>query len=234
MNLMKLKTTFLPAIVALGLCSMASAQTTRVAYVDIDRVTEQSDKINTAMGNVQTRVEKIQKDIEEKRSRLVDVRAEIKKGDGVLAESELKKKRDEATKLEKELVDLEYEGRREMQKLDATLFEPMVKTIVLAIEEVAKEKNIDLVVRGEAVIYGANEADITDAVVEKLNSAAYNPGASKSGESEDEESTKSSSSAKDESSAGSGEAKDSAEGEAKRSIFPSVPLVTRPVDRQSD
>lgn len=230
----------------LSICAMmapgfhAAAQTTRVAYVDIDRVTEQSDKINKAMASVQDRVEKIQQDIETKRTRLVEIRAEVKKGEGVLAESELKKKKDEAAKLEKELVDLEYEGKREMQKLDTTLFEPMVKTIVLAIQDVAKEQNIDLVLRGEAVIYGATSADITDAVVKKLNSPSYNPGAGEDSSDDDGESTKSTSSsdkesAKSQKSAGNGDSANSSEdANSKRSIFPTVPLVTRPVDRQSE
>jgi outer membrane protein len=249
--LMDLKSTFLAAFFAVILAAPGAAQTTRVAYVDIDRVTEKSEKINSAMGNVKGRVEEIQKDIETKRQRIVELRADIKKGDGVLAEAELKKKRDESSKLEKELVDLEYEGKREMQKLDSTLFEPMVKTIVLAIQDVAKEKNIDLVVRGEAVIYGADSADITDDVVKKLNSAAYNPDRPrKSSDSDDKESSSSSSesnststketsakSTKEESSSSEGASAEKSGNESdstKRSIFPSVPLVTRPVDRQSD
>ncbi len=237
----------LAACAAMAMSSAATAQTTRVAYVDIDRVTEKSDKINKAMASVQDRVKKIQQDIESKTTRLAELRLEIKKGEGVLADSELKKKRDETSKLEKEMVDLEHEGKQEMMKLDTTVFEPMVKTIVLAIQDVAKEQNIDLVVRGEAVIYGANSADITDAVVKKLNSASYNPGSGNKDTSEakdsDSESTKSSSSTSEsaakadsasENGNGDSNAKGSGESESKRAIFPTVPLVTRPVDRQSE
>jgi len=247
MNLMK---SCLTAAIAVALCAPALAQTTRVAYVDIDTVTAKSDKINKAMGNVEVRVKEIQESIEAKRQKLVEVKADIKKGDGVLADSELKKKRDEATKLEKELVDLEYEGRREMQKLDSTLFEPMVKTIQLAIQDVAKERSIDLVVRGEAVIYGAPAADITDAVIKKLNSSSYNPGGSPTKDETDDKSSTSSSKVEEKSeNGGSSEAASSSEeskpptsfssakstDEAgdKKPIFP-VPLVTRPVDRQQD
>ena len=245
MNLMK---PCVAAAVAVTLSTSAMGQTTRVAYVDIDTVTAKSDKINKAMGSVEDRVKGIQESIETKRQRLVDVKADIKKGDGVLADSELKKKRDEATKIEKELVDLEYEGRREMQKLDSTLFEPMVKTIQLAIQDVAKERNIDLVVRGEAVIYGAPAADITEAVIKKLNSSSYNPGAAPAKEETDDKTSTSSSETEKKSENGgstdsanlSQEAKPAAstaktteDESGKKPIFP-VPLVTRPVDRQQD
>lgn len=231
---MKLKLAPVAALLALSIFQ-AQAQTTRVAYVDIDRVTEKSDKINAAMGKVSNRVEDIQKEIEEKRARLVELRSEIKKGEGVLAESEMKKKRDEATKLDKEMVDLEYEGRRELQKLDTTLFEPMIKTIVLAIQDVAKEKNVDLVLRGEAVIYGADVADLTNDVVKKLNSPAYSEiGGESPGSDEDatndDKSTVSSADKSNLNSNGS----DAPVATPKKSILPSVPLVTRPVDRQQD
>lgn len=234
-----------------------SAQTTRVAYVDIDRVTEKSDRINKAMGTVSEKVEGIQKDIETKRRRAADLKAEIKKGEGVLADAELKKRREESAKLEKEVTDLEYEARRELQKLDTTLFEPMIKTIVLAIEEVAKERNVELVLRGEAVIYAANAADLTDEVVKKLNSPSFNPdaasgsssktgasgsrgsSASKASSDNSEKPSTSSSSAKntpaskseDSTKAKSETASTDAAGE---NILPSIPLRTRPVDRQAE
>lgn len=235
---MKRKITAIAATLALTLSLPAIAQTTRVAYVDIDRVTEKSDKINSAMGKVSNRVEDIQKEIETKRARLVEVRAEIKKGEGVLAESEMKKRRDEATKLDKEMVDLEYEGRRELQKLDTTLFEPMIKTIVLAIQDVAKEKNIDLVLRGEAVIYGADAADITDDVVKKLNSSAYTTIGGVSDDNEDTAPTSSSNNKPGTETGGNSKTEPgdtTSPGESsKKSILPQVPLVTRPVDRQQD
>jgi len=252
---MKLKVVILSAVLSVAFACSVLAQTSRVAYVDIDRVTEKSDKINKAMGNVSDRVEGIQKDIETKRKRLADLKMEIKKGEGVIADTELKKKRDESSQIEKDLVDLEYQGRRELQKLDATLFEPMIKTIVLAIQEVAKERNIDLVVRGEAVIYGADAADITDEVIKKLNSPSFNPGAKSDSSSSATRTDKDSgsdagadkSSASDDKSApaksASGEKSASSEKSSaasaekdsgSKSIIPNIPLRSRPVDRQQD
>lgn len=245
--MMNLKHACITAAVALAYCSTAAAQSTSVAYVDIDRVTEKSEKINTAMASVKGRVEDIQKEIEEKRKRLVEIRAEIKKGEGVLAESEMKKKRNQTAGLDKELVDLEYEGRRELQKLDTTLFEPMIKTIVLAIQDVAREKKIDLVVRGEAVIYGADSADITDDVIKKLNSSAYMTNAASGGDSEstgsgpgDDESTGSSKEVESKVKPGPSPSSDSAASSQKKAAANPVaektiiPMARRPVDRQQD
>lgn len=233
---MKLKVCLTAFALILSCGVNAIAQTTRVAYVDIDKVTENSDRINKAMNNVAKRVEGIQEEYASKRARLTELKAEIKRGEGVLAESELKKRREESAKLEKEVVDLEYERLREMQKLDTTLFEPMLKTIVLAIEDVAKEKNIDLVLRGEAVIYGAKVADITDDVVKKLNSPAYNVETNSTDNSESsgsEEASSDESSSEKSSSSSSNEKPEASSGDSG-SIIPNLPLRTRPVDRQQE
>lgn len=243
---------FCIAAVALGtLNANVYAQTTRVAFVDIDRITEKSDKINSALDKARGRADEIQAEIEVKMKRIQELRAEVKKGEGVLAESELKKKRDEATKLEKDVIELEKEGQKEVTELKQTLFDPMVRSISQAIEEVAKEKSIDLVVKSEAIVYGANIADISDDVVKKLNSKSGSTESSSSSSSKSEGSTSSksttdntkseSSSSKEETSsksnssetkpAGEGAA---AEGATRNPLFPSVPLVTRPVDRQSE
>ena len=99
---------------AVAFCAITAsvhAQTTRVAFVDIDRITDKSDKINSALEKARGRADEIQAEIETKMKRIQEVRAEVKKGEGVLAESELKKKRDEATKLEKDVIELEKEGQ---------------------------------------------------------------------------------------------------------------------------
>ncbi len=249
--MMNMKHAYTAAAFALAICANATAQSTSVAYVDIDRVTEKSEKINSAMGNVKGRVEDIQKEIETKRKRVLEIREELKKGEGVLADSELKKKRDETADLDKELVDLEYEGRRELQKLDTTLFEPMIKTIVLAIQDVAREKKIDLVVRGEAVIYGADSADITDDVIKKLNSGTYMSDAAARPKSDSETSEANKSDTDDTESTASSEeppskvkpgpapsstvktpaAKAADRPDAENTI---IPMARRPVDRQQD
>jgi len=151
-------------------CAMGFAQT-KVAYVDIDRVTAKSKQVNDAMASVEKKVKGIQGELAAKQKLLDSLNDEIRKGQGVLAESELAKKRDEARKLKSDTDELEFQAKRKMEELDQTFFDPMLKRIVFAIQDVAHDKKIDLVVRGEAVLYGSKAADITDAVIDKLNSS---------------------------------------------------------------
>jgi len=148
---------------------IASAQS-KVAYVDIDRVTAQSKEVNSAMGSMQGKVKKIQDDLEAKRKKIAELNADLKKTEGLVSAEEQNRKKREIQTLQNEAEDLQMSGRREMQRLDDTFFEPMLKRIVFAIEDVARDRDLDLVVRGEAVLYGADSVNITEDVIKKLNS----------------------------------------------------------------
>ncbi len=153
---------------ALLLCFQAVAQT-KVGYVDVDRVTRKAKAVNQAMESVQSDIEDLQKQIDDKRQQIRDLEAEVQRSEGVVAASEIEKKRKELKKLRDELEDLAYRAERKARELDATVFEPLMKRILFEIQDVAKEKKYDIILRGEAVLYGTTGADITDDVIRKLN-----------------------------------------------------------------
>jgi outer membrane protein len=146
----------------------ASAQT-KVGYVDVDRVTRKAKAVNQAMDHVQSGIEELQKQIDEKRQQVKELEADVQRSEGVVAPGEIEKKRKEITRLKNELDDLAYRAERKARELDATVFEPLMKRILFAIQDVAKENKYDIILRGEAVLYGTSAVDITDEVIRKLN-----------------------------------------------------------------
>jgi outer membrane protein len=142
---------------------------TKVGYVDVDRVTRKAKAVNQAMDSVQSDIEDLQKQIDEKRQQIKELEADVQRSEGVIAASEIEKKRKEIARLRNELDDLAYRAERKARELDATVFEPLMKRILFAIQDVAKENKYDVILRGEAVLYGNSAADITDEVIRKLN-----------------------------------------------------------------
>jgi outer membrane protein len=158
---------FLVGAGILMLASQCLAQG-RVGYVDIDKVTRKAPQVTKVMNEVQDQLKGIQDNIEAKKKQISGLKSEIKKSEGVLAAEELDKRRKELDKLTNELDELDLKGRREMQKVDQVVFEPALKLIMMAVQDVAKEQKYDVILRGEAVIYGVSGVDITDAVIAKL------------------------------------------------------------------
>ncbi|MCX7625749.1 MAG: OmpH family outer membrane protein, partial [Candidatus Sumerlaeaceae bacterium] len=142
------------ALVAVGLATTlpASGQV-KVGYVDVDRVTRKAKAVNQAMDSVQNDIEALQKQIDDKRQQIKELEADVQRSEGVIASGEIEKKRKEIARLRNELDDLAYRAERKARELDATVFEPLMKRILFAIQDVAKENKYDIILRGEAVLY---------------------------------------------------------------------------------
>ncbi|MGI8906909.1 MAG: OmpH family outer membrane protein [Candidatus Sumerlaeaceae bacterium] len=160
---------FVTLCIFLCLVCVAGAADTKIAYVDIEKVTGKAKAINSALSTVGDKVKKYQNDIESKRKKIRDLEDDVKRTEGVLSRDEVDKKRKEINTLNNEIDDLVLQGRREMQRVDDTFYSPLLKKIIYAIQDVAAEKDIDIVLRGEVVLYGKDTADITNDVIRKLN-----------------------------------------------------------------
>lgn len=141
----------------------------RVGYVDIDRITGKAKQISSVMSDMEDTVKQMQQEMKEKLQRVRELEGDIKRTEGVFSKEEQDKKRKEIDRLRNELDELEYQAKKKMKELDSTVVEPMLKKILFAIQDVAREKKFDLVLRGEAVLYGGTAVDITDDVIRKLN-----------------------------------------------------------------
>lgn len=166
----------LPAFIAffglIAIAGQAQQSGTRIGFVDINEVSARSKQIDSGVDKVKAKVEEIRKKMEATHKNLSSLEAEIRKSDGVLAEKEVAGKKTEAQKLRDELLDLERQAEKEVAKLDENVFAPMVSVVSKAIEDVAKEKKLDMVLRGDAIIFSATKINITDDVVKKLNSSS--------------------------------------------------------------
>ncbi len=143
--------------------------TGRIAFVDLGRITDKAKQQAVAMDSISAEVRRIQTDVQGKLDKMRDLEREIQKSDGVVSSDELAKKRREVNKLKDELDALETKYKTQMRRMDETILEPLVKKIGYAIEDVAKERGFDLVLRGEAVFYGNPAVDLTDDVIKHLD-----------------------------------------------------------------
>jgi outer membrane protein len=153
----------------LWLLTATAAAQSKIGYVDIDRVTNKAKSVNSTFSKIGEKVNKLQSDIDGKTEKIKRLREDVQKSEGVLAKEELDKKRKEVNQLMNEVDDLSLQGRRELQRVDDTFLSPLLKKIVYAIQDVAKEKELDIVLRGESVLYGRDTVDITDDVIKHLN-----------------------------------------------------------------
>lgn len=146
----------------------ASAAELKVAYVDAVRVIEEAPQAKLA-------IKKLEQEFKPRDEKLVAMKDEIKKTEGMLEKSALIMKESERRDLEKELLLLKRNLRRATQEFRedynlrrneelASLQKLVHKTIV----KIAKKDKYDLVLH-EGALYASKKIDITNKVIKNLS-----------------------------------------------------------------
>lgn len=149
-------------------CGVCAAQTS-VGYVDIERVTAKAGAVTDAVREATDGLRELQKQMEDKTRAATDLDVQVRNDSGVLSKDLLEAKRKERTRLEGEVFDLEREIRLKERSIETDVFAPLQRNLLYAIEDVAKTRKMDLVVNSKNVLYGSTDADITQAVIDRLN-----------------------------------------------------------------
>jgi len=148
-----------------------SVQPIRIAYVDLDRMAESQ--------MVKERVKAVEKELMDKREsykikaeELRRLAEELRQQQAVLTPEQIAQKKQQVRVLQDELDRLNYEAERTVNKTSAEIIEPVLDEVLAAVESVARTYQIDLVLRGDFVLFGSERVDLTDTVIRELDRKA--------------------------------------------------------------
>ncbi|MEX2516118.1 MAG: OmpH family outer membrane protein [Gammaproteobacteria bacterium] len=164
----KLLSVRLIAVFLLGsFVSVASAQDIKIASVNAIRILESSPQAEIAHGKIEKEFAPRERQLVEEQKRLKSLEDRMLKDGAIMSESE-------RANLEREILSMRRDLRRKQEEYREDLnfrrneeFTQIQKSILEAIQNVAKEMGYDLVI-GEGVIYASDKVDISDRVIEHL------------------------------------------------------------------
>ncbi len=163
-----MKRYFLFLVGLLFLTGSVLAQT--IAYVDVQKVMNQSKKGQAFKEEIKSKVEYYQKKLDEIDKKISSIEKQLESP--VLSEEAKKKKRKELTDLKSEGQKIQQEAEEELSQMKAKAERELIIQIREITEKYAKEKNIDLVFVGGAiggVVYFDKNIDITDEILKRLD-----------------------------------------------------------------
>lgn len=147
--------------------SVASAQDIKIAAVNAIRILENSPQADVAHGKIEKEFAPRERQLVEEQKRLKSLEDRMVKDGAIMSESE-------RANLEREILSMRRDLRRKQEEYREDLnfrrneeFTQIQKSILEAIQNVAKEMGYDLVI-GEGVIYASDKVDISDRVIEHL------------------------------------------------------------------
>lgn len=155
------------SIVLLPPRDIAAQSSTRIGYVDVQRVIARSAAGVAAREQIEREKVNMQKDLDGRRVELEKLREELDKK-GMLLSAEARREKQET--LERKVRDLRRlvdDYQKELEKKEQGLLQKVLQDLSGVIERYGKQRGYLLIVekRGASVVYGAPEGDLTEEII---------------------------------------------------------------------
>ena len=169
---MKIKVILIAMLLVL-IPAMVSAAAQKIGVIDVDKVYNDFEEKNIAEQQFYQESAQWEKDLSEKEAEINRLKNEYENLPPIVSKERRDQKLKEIEQKETDFYNLANDYCNKAIERQMELLAPISEKIVNAINEVAEESNLDIVLntmQGEVVLYIKNEnIDITEAVIEKLN-----------------------------------------------------------------
>lgn len=145
----------------------AGPATTRIGYIDVQRVLARSAAGVAAREQLEKERAGIQKEMDGRRQELEKLRDEIEKKGPLLTADARREKQEQFERKRRDAARAADDYQKELEKKEATLLQKVLQEVGGVIEKVGKEKNYHMIVekRNAGVLYATADADLTDEVI---------------------------------------------------------------------
>ncbi|HWC02570.1 MAG TPA: OmpH family outer membrane protein [Methylomirabilota bacterium] len=150
-----------------GLVGMGEAASSRIGYVDVQRVIVRSVAGVAAREQLEREKVTMQKDVDNRRTEVDKLREEMDKKGLVLSPEARREKEETLQRKVRDLRRLAEDLEKELQKKEQQATQRILGELTGIIEKMGKERGFLLIVerRSGGVIYGDPEGDVTDEVI---------------------------------------------------------------------
>ncbi|MEZ0322695.1 MAG: OmpH family outer membrane protein [Hydrogenothermaceae bacterium] len=141
------------------------------AYVDIDRVMNESNKGKKYKAELDAKLKYYQDKVKELSDKIQQIQKQL--ASPTLNEKAKEQKREELRQFARELQNLEGQANKELAKMKADAEISMVKDIKDIVKSLSQKNNYDIVFYGgllSGILYANKGLDITDLVIKEYNS----------------------------------------------------------------
>lgn len=164
---------------ALATCAMTAKAETKIAVVDTQRAIMESEDGMRAQATLKKLFDSRQRELDKKQEQLQKEREDIEKQQGILSKEALAKRLESWQRDMSQLQATFLEYNKELQKKQGELTQPIYQRTLSIIRRIATNDGIDLIIDRQAAPYVRGDLDLTDKIIQIVNTGA---GASESGD----------------------------------------------------
>lgn len=163
------KTVIAAALSAASLLPVAAQATdVKVGYVDPSRILAEAPQNDAAVAQLEKEFKVRESQLRADQSKLQEAEAKLLKQGPVMQESERRKLERDILSQKRDLGRAQDEFKEDLNIRRNELLQDLQRKVVAAIIASAKEKQFDMILNSDAVIYHSERVDITDSVVQSL------------------------------------------------------------------
>ncbi len=161
----------------------ATATKPSVGYVDLQKVSYMAKPVQETISSVEEALKPKQQEAEKKMQQLDVLKMSYEQQKSILSEKHRKERQREIREIEDEVETLSEQINEMLTDMETNQLSPAYDMIMEQVRRIAQRKGLDLVLPVESVIWADPSLDITDDVIEALNSNSSSPEKSESTES---------------------------------------------------
>ena len=151
--------------------SVVYAQTTKIGFVDLQRILRESKRAIKEREVVQKRADELTQAISKKQEELQALKESLAKKAAMLSEQARRDQEKEYQQKARELDWLVKDSREEMQKKEQEILAKLLKSINTVVNKISEEGNFTIIVEASVVAYASEELDITDQAIKAFDAA---------------------------------------------------------------
>jgi len=156
-----------PAGTSAPVTNAAATTTTKIGYIDVQRVLARSAAGVAAREQLEKERATIQKDMDGRRQELEKLRDEIEKKGALMTADARRERQETFERKRRDAARAADDYQKELEKKEGQLLQKVLQEVGGVIEKVGKEKNYYMIVekRNAGVLYAATDADLTDEII---------------------------------------------------------------------
>ena len=160
-------------VAAVLVANVASAESVpKIGYVDLQRALLEVDTGKKAQQELKDRAEKVETKLKKQKDEIDSLRERLEKKSSGMTEQERANLEEDYRKKARAFENEVTDSQADLQKKEKELTGAIVRDLQAIILQYGQEQNYTVILGTDsgAVVYGAKDANVTDAIVERYNS----------------------------------------------------------------
>ena len=149
------------------LYSVQAAAETKIGFLDVSRVTEESPQYVSARKSLQKELDRRESDLRSKAEKLKKLEEKLQRDAKVMSESELKRLERDILSRQRKLKNARDEYRDELTLRQNEERNKLLRQVREVVQAIGKEEGFDLILT-DGVAYASKKVDISDKVLKRL------------------------------------------------------------------